>query len=316
MKPRFGIDLGGTKIEIIALAADGAVLLRQRVPTPAGDYRATLATVARLVRAAEAELGAEGSVGIGIPGSVSPTTGLIRNANSVCLNGQSLQADLEALLERPVALSNDANCFALSEATDGAAKGAASVFGVILGTGTGAGVVIGERLYPGGSGNAGEWGHNPLPWPSRDEVPGPSCWCGQHGCLETYLSGPGLARDHLAHTGQALDAAEIVRRAMAGEAAAELTLRRYENRLARGLAQVINVLDPAVIVLGGGLSNVQRLYRQVPMIWPGYVFSDCVTTDLRAPRFGDSSGVRGAAWLGAQPAGAGDALQVRNGSDL
>lgn len=300
MSPRLGIDLGGTKIEIIALDPRGETLMQRRVPTPQGRYRETLTAIAELVRLAEDALGASGSVGIGVPGSPSPSTGLMRNANSVCLNGQPLQADLEALLARPVALSNDANCLALSEATDGAARAAASVFGVILGTGTGGGVVFDGRLQAGGNGNAGEWGHNPLPWPTAAEVPGPACWCGLHGCLETYLSGPGMARDHLEHTGIALEAAEIARRAAVGDAASELTLRRYEDRLARGLAHVINILDPEVIVLGGGLSNIQRLYRNVPMIWASYVFSDRVTTRLVAPRFGDSSGVRGAAWLGAR----------------
>ncbi len=294
---RLGIDLGGSKIEIVALDADGRELLRRRVATPQGDYRATLATVAALVEAAEEELGERGSVGLGMPGAESRVSGLIKNANSTCLIGQPLKRDLETLLRRQVRLANDANCFALSEAVDGAAAGAEIVFGVILGTGCGAGVVVHERVLTGANAIAGEWGHNPLPWPQDHERPGPACYCGRHGCLETWLSGPGLARDHLAATGIELSAEEIAARAEAGDAACAATLERHEDRLARGLAQVINVLDPDVIVLGGGLSKIGRLYANVPRLWTRHVFSDHVATRLLPPAHGDSGGVRGAAWL-------------------
>ncbi|MBM4180783.1 MAG: ROK family protein [Betaproteobacteria bacterium] len=294
---RLGIDLGGSKIEIVALAGDGRELLRRRVATPQGDYRATLATVAALVEAAEAELGERGSVGLGMPGAESRVSGLIKNANSTCLIGQPLKRDLETLLRREVRLANDANCFALSEAVDGAAAGAEVVFGVILGTGCGAGVVVHGRVLTGANAIAGEWGHNPLPWPQDHERPGPACYCGKHGCLETWLSGPGLSRDHLAATGVALPAGEIAARAEAGDAACAATLERHEERLARGLAHVINVLDPDVIVLGGGLSKIGRLYANVPRLWTRHVFSDHVATRLLPPQHGDSGGVRGAAWL-------------------
>ena len=294
---RLGIDLGGSKIEILALNADGRVLLRRRVATPQGDYAATVAAVAELVTRAEAELGARGTVGIGMPGAESRVSGLIKNANSTCLIGRPLRQDLEAVLGRPVRLANDANCFALSEAVDGAAAGAEVVFGVILGTGCGAGVVVGGRVLTGANAIAGEWGHNPLPWPRDAERPGPACYCGRHGCLETWLSGPGLARDFQAAAGADLPAHAVVARAEAGDPAARAALERYEDRLARGLAQVINVLDPDVIVLGGGLSNIARLYDNVPRRWGEYVFSDHVATRLVPPCHGDSSGVRGAAWL-------------------
>lgn len=295
---RLGIDLGGSKIEIIALDRKGKVLLQRRVPTPQRDYHATLQAIVELVKAAEAGLGKQGKVGIGVPGSLSPATGLMRNANSTCLNGQPLKHDIEELLKRPVAVTNDANCFALSEATDGAGKDAGSVFAVIVGTGTGAGIVINHKILDGCNGIAGEWGHNPLPWPKTDEIPGPQCWCGLNGCIETWLSGPGLARDYYQEAGEEKTAAEIVLAAEAGEKIAEKVLQRYENRLARALAHIINVLDPEMIVLGGGLSNMQRLYKNVPEQWGEYVFSDCVNTQLLPPVFGDSSGVRGAAWLG------------------
>ena len=294
---RLGIDLGGSKIEILALNADGRVLLRRRVATPQGDYAATVAAVAELVTRAEAELGARGTVGIGMPGAESRVSGLIKNANSTCLIGRPLRQDLEAVLGRPVRLANDANCFALSEAVDGAAAGAEVVFGVILGTGCGAGVVVGGRVLTGANAIAGEWGHNPLPWPRDAERPGPACYCGRHGCLETWLSGPGLARDFQAAAGADLPAHAVVARAEAGDPAARAALERHEDRLARGLAQVINVLDPDVIVLGGGLSNIARLYDNVPRRWGEYVFSDHVATRLVPPCHGDSSGVRGAAWL-------------------
>jgi fructokinase len=290
---RIGIDLGGTKIELIALDDRGGERLRRRVATPQGDYAGTLDAIAGLAAWAEAELGERATVGIGTPGAISPTTGLMKNSNSVCLNGQPLRQDLEARLGRPVAIANDANCFALSEATDGAAAGADVVFGVIIGTGCGAGVVVHGRPLTGPNAIAGEWGHNPLPWPEVSEQPGPACYCGKSGCLETWLSGPGLAHDH----GLGLQAPEIVARAAAGDATCEAALQRYEDRLARGLAHVINVLDPDVIVLGGGMSNLARLYVNVPARWGRYVFSDAVSTRLAPPKFGDSSGVRGAAWL-------------------
>jgi fructokinase len=299
----FGIDLGGTKIELLALDGTGAECWRRRVPTPQGDYAGTLEAVAGLVLEAERALGVAGTVGIGIPGSPSPTSGLIRNANSTVLNGKPLQQDLERLLERQVRLANDANCFALSEATDGAAAGAEIVFGVIVGTGTGGGIVVRGDLLTGRNAIAGEWGHNPLPWPHAGESPGPACWCGKRGCIETWLSGPGMLRDHLRYADEELSPEEIAARAAAGDAGCERTLRRYEDRLARGLAHIITVLDPDVIVLGGGMSNIARLYENVPRLWPRYVFSDNVTTELRPPRYGDSSGVRGAAWLGSKSSG-------------
>ena len=294
---RLGIDLGGTKIEIVALAPDGAELLRRRVATPQGDYYGTLQAVAQLVRDAEAELGRQGTLGIGTPGTLSRASGRLKNSNSVALNGQPILQDLEALLQRKVAISNDANCFALSEAVDGAAAGATAVFGVILGTGVGAGIVVEGRLLAGPNGIAGEWGHNPLPWPQPHELPGPACYCGKHGCIETFLSGPGMMKLDRRETGEALDSREIVRRAAQGDAVCERTLQAYENRLARGLAHVINILDPDVIVLGGGMSNIGRLYVNVPQLWGQWVFSDRVDTRLVQNQFGDSSGVRGAAWL-------------------
>jgi fructokinase len=232
-----------------------------------------------------------------MPGAISPATGLVKNANSVWLNGRPLAQDLERLLERPLRLANDANCFALSEARDGAAAGRRVVFGVILGTGTGGGVAIDGRAWRGRNAIGGEWGHNPLPWPGDGERPGPPCYCGRSGCMETFLSGPGLSRDHAAATGRTIDPEQIVAAAGAGDNAAEETLRRYDDRLARGLATVINLLDPDVIVLGGGLSNLARLYANVPRLWDRWVFSDRVETPLVPPRHGDASGVRGAAWL-------------------
>ncbi len=294
---RFGIDLGGSKIEIIALDGGGKELLRRRVATPKDDYRATLAAVAGLVGDAERELGVRGSVGIGTPGSISRATGLLRGSNSVCLNGQPIRQDLETLLGREVRITNDANCFALSEATDGAGKGAAVVFGAILGTGVGAGIVVAGRVLDGPNAIAGEWGHNPLPWPRDDERPGAPCFCGRAGCIETWLSGPGIERDHLQVTGEPLKSRDIVVRAAIGDAACAATLARYEERLARALGHVINLLDPDVIVLGGGMSNVERLYDSVPRLWGPWVFSDRVDTRLERNVHGDSSGVRGAAWL-------------------
>ena len=297
---RIGIDLGGTKTEVIALDADGRERMRRRVPTPRDDYDAILQAVATLVVDAEKECGVapgEASVGIGTPGSLSRVTGLLRGSNSVCLNGMPVKRDLEARLGRTIALANDANCFALSEATDGAGRGSGIVFGVILGTGVGGGIVVNGRVLEGRNAIGGEWGHNPLPWPNDDERPGAACFCGQHGCVETWLSGPGLVRDHRAHGGEALAAEAIVARAAGGDSACDATLVRYENRLARALAHVVNIVDPDVIVLGGGLSNVERWYKSVPRLWTRWVFSDRVDTDLVRNVHGDSSGVRGAAWL-------------------
>lgn len=287
---RIGIDLGGTKIEGLAIDADGRESLRRRVPTPAGDYHGTLSAIRALIAELESELGEKASVGIGIPGALSPATGLVKNANSTWLIGRPLDRDLADLLERSVRLANDADCFALSEASDGAAKGAPVVFGVILGTGVGGGIVINGRLLSGPNAIAGEWGHNPLPWPSDDERPGPTCYCGKKGCIETFLSGPALARDD----GRGLSAQELL---AAGDARTMASLARYEHRLARALAHVINLIDPHVIVLGGGLSNISQLYEAVPRLWERWVFSDSVQTRLCPPKHGDSSGVRGAAWL-------------------
>ena len=294
---KLGIDLGGTKIEIIALDDAGNELLRRRVSTPRGDYASTLLAITNLVQSAEAELGQRGSVGIGTPGAISKATGLLKNSNSAHLNGKPILQDLETRLQRPVKISNDANCFALSEATDGAAAGAAVVFGVIIGTGTGAGIVVHGQVLVGPNGIAGEWGHNPLPWPTQHELPGPECYCGKHGCIETFLSGPGLVKLHFAETGNLLESDEIVAMAKSGDKACERSLQNYENRLARSLAHVINILDPDVIVLGGGMSNIDRLYSNVPLLWGNWVFSDRVDTKLIRNKFGDSSGVRGAAWL-------------------
>lgn len=294
---RFGIDLGGSKTELIALDQSGAELLRHRVPSPVGDYGATLETIVQLVRYAEGQLGRQGTVGIGTPGACSRVTGYLKNSNSVWLNGRPIKGDLEAALGREVRVANDANCFALSEAVDGAAAGAEVVFGVIIGTGTGGGIVVRGRVWDGPNGIAGEWGHNPLPWPEATERPGPSCYCGQQGCIETFLSGPGMAADHDRVTGHRLTALAIAERAAAGDESCILTLERYADRMGRALAQVLNLLDPDVVVLGGGLSNIDCLYDLVPRIWEGYAFSDRVDTRLVRPRHGDSSGARGAAWL-------------------
>ena len=270
---------------------------RRRVSTPREDYKATVEAVAGMVEDLETALGTRATVGVGIPGSISPATGVVKNANSVWLIGQPLDRDLAVRLDRPVRLANDANCFALSEATDGAGRGARVVFGVIVGTGTGGGIAVDGRVLVGPNAVAGEWGHNPLPWPREGEWPGPACYCGKTSCIETFLSGPGLAEDHERATGEKVLAPELVRRAADGDGAAEATLARYEDRMARALAGVINVLDPDVIVLGGGMSNLTRLYESVPRLWTRYAFSDRVDTPLRAPIHGDSSGVRGAAWL-------------------
>jgi fructokinase len=294
---RIGVDLGGTKIELAAVDERGEVVLRRRVATPAGDYAATVEAVGALVESAEAELRLQAPVGVATPGALSLVDGRIKNANSTCLNGQPLREDLERRLQRPVRLANDANCFALSEAIDGAGAGAAIVFGVILGTGVGGGVVVDRRVLTGANAIAGEWGHNPLPAADAGDLPGPACYCGRAGCIETYLSGPGMAADHERANGERLAAEAIAARAAQGDPACEATLARHEARLARALASVINVLDPDVIVLGGGLSNIARLYESVPRLWRVHVFSDEVRTRLAPPKHGDSSGVRGAAWL-------------------
>lgn len=293
---RIGIDFGGTKIEAIGLNADGAVLARRRVPNP-GNYDAAIEAVADLVLFVEAEAGRTGSVGIGAPGSPSPRTGLMRNANSVYLNGRTFGADLEARLGRPIRLANDANCLALSEATDGAAAGARSAFAIIIGTGCGGGLVVDGRLVEGVGGVAAEIGHVSLPWPSADEAPGPECWCGLKGCLETWVSGSGLQRDHQARTGQTLDAQSIVTAARAGETAATESLDRYIDRLGRAIAAVVNIVDPEVFVLGGGLSNVAELYARLPEVVARYAFSDRWEGRIAPAVWGDASGVRGAARL-------------------
>jgi fructokinase len=294
---RLGVDLGGTKTEIIALADDGSVLLRRRIATPQGDYMATLMSIAGLVESAENELGQRGSVGIGIPGAESLATGLIKNANSTCLIGQPLKRDLQALLQREIRLANDANCFALSEAVDGSARNADVVFGIILGTGVGGGIVIKQQVLTGANAIAGEWGHNPLPLPNGDDLPLPACYCGRSGCIEAYLSGPALSADHHRHTGKKLLSDAIDHLASAGDTGCTASLRRYEHRLGRALAGIINILDPQVIVIGGGLSKMQGLYQNLPDCCRPYVFSDVFNTKFLPPMHGDSSGVRGAAWL-------------------
>lgn len=294
---RIGVDLGGTKIEAVAIDPDGRDIIRRRVAAPRGSYAQTLSAIVELVHAIERETRAQGSVGVGMPGTISPATGLVKNANSTWLNGQPLAEDLPRLLGRPVRLANDANCFALSEAIDGAAAGAAIVFGVIVGTGTGGGIVVNGRVLVGANAIAGEWGHNPLPMPQDDERPGPACYCGRAGCVETFLSGPALEREYRAAAGASVTASEIALRAQQHDPVAAACLDRYADRMARSLATVINVVDPDVIVLGGGLSNIDWLYTSVPERWGRYVFSDRVDTRLVRPMHGDSSGVRGAAWL-------------------
>lgn len=294
---RIGVDIGGTKIEAAALDRAGVVRLARRRPTPAGDYWATIAAVRALVLELEAALGRRAPVGIGMPGVLSPATGLVKNANSTCLNGHPFDRDLEAALERPLRFANDANCFALSEASDGAARWARVVFGAILGTGVGGGIIIDGRPLLGANAIAGEWGHSPLPWPADDERPGAPCYCGKAGCIETFLSGPGLTRSHAALSGESVAGAALAARAAAGEPAARRTLALYADRLARSLATVINLLDPEAIVLGGGLGQIDFLYDHVPRLWQRYVFSDQVATRLLRPTWGDASGVRGAAWL-------------------
>ncbi len=294
---RIGIDLGGTKIEAIALDEGGAPLLRERRPTPAGDYAGALGAIADLVAFVEDRLGRRGSVGVAAPGAISARTGLVKNSNSTALNGMPLERDLSDRLGRPIRLENDANCFALSEAVDGAAAGARIVFGVILGTGVGGGLVVAQRIVAGRNRIAGEWGHNPLPWPRDDERPGAPCYCGKSGCVETFLSGAGPARDYLARTGRSWNAQEIAAAAASGDAHAEACLALYQDRLARGLASLINVVDPDAIALGGGLSNIARIYDGLSEQVSRYVFSDGLDTPIRRAIHGDSSGVRGAAWL-------------------
>jgi len=294
---RIGVDLGGTKIEAIVLNQAGEEISRRRVSTPKGDYQQILLTIADLVEEVEEGLNEVATIGIGTPGAISPATGLLKNSNTVCMNGKPVKKDLVSLLGRDIRIANDANCFALSEAVDGAAAGAEVVFGVIVGTGTGGGVVVNQKLLIGKQAIAGEWGHNPLPWPEESELPGPECYCGKKGCIETFLSGPAISRDHQAHGGDKASAEQIVELAALGFERAEHTLQRYEERMAKSLASVINVLDPDVIVLGGGMSNIERLYTNVPKLLPKYVFSDVVSTLIVPPKFGDSSGVRGAAWL-------------------
>ena len=292
---RIGIDLGGTKIEIAVLRPDGTEALRHRIPTPHRDYDRTLHEIAGLVRDAEAKLGVTATVGIGIPGVISPATGRVKNANSTTLNGHTFDQDIIRVLGREVRVENDANCFTLSEAVDGAGTGHRLVFGIILGTGCGGGIAVDARVHRGPHGVAGEWGHNPLPWARLDEIPGLHCWCGQWGCLETWVAGPALARE--CDGPGALDASQIPARAAAGELKARQALARHADRLARGLAQVINLLDPDAIVLGGGLSNMDHLYTELPRLLPRHVFSDVIATPILKAKHGDSSGVRGAAWL-------------------
>ncbi len=300
LHPRIGIDLGGTKIAIVMLDPAGGVLAEQRAAAPKGDYHATIAALAGLVDAVTAKVGAAAAgatIGIGMPGSISPATGLVQNANSTWLNGKPLAQDLERALARPVRLANDANCFALSEAVDGAASGAEVVFGVILGTGCGGGLVVGGKVVNGPRGITGEWGHTPLPYPSADETPGPQCWCGRRNCMETWVSGPALAADHLRITGETDTPENIVRRSDAGDRAAAATLERHLDRLARGLGVICNIIDPEVIVLGGGLSSLRHLYSDLPARIARGIFADHTTVRIVPPRWGDASGVRGAAWL-------------------
>ena len=299
---RLGIDLGGTKIEGVVLDRRGQVLARQRVATPHRSdpveaYRAMLTAIADLVAHLEASAGSTASLGIGMPGSLSPATGLVQNANATWLNGRPLAKDLMVQLARPVRFANDANCFAISEAADGAGAGARSVLGVIVGPGCGGGVVIDGRGLDGPRGIGGEWGHNPLPWSTPDEHPGPLCWCGRRGCMETWVSGPGLAADFARATGQAATPEAMTAMAAAGDSQALAALDRHASRLARGLAHVVNLIDPEIIVLGGGLSAMPHLYDELPRRMAPHIFADTPTVDIRPPRWGDASGVRGAAWL-------------------
>ena len=294
---RIGIDLGGTKIEAAAIDPEGRIQLRRRIATPAGEYNGTIAALIGLVAEIESAIGGRATVGVGMPGTIVPETGLVKNSNSTWLNHRPLGRDVEAALGRAVRFANDANCFALSEAIDGAAAGCGTVFGAILGTGVGGGIVIDGKLLVGANAIAGEWGHNPLPSPEPDEAPGPPCYCGRSGCIETFLSGPGLAADHRRHGGGDLAGPQIVAGAAAGDPHCEASLERYADRLARALANVVNLIDPDAIVLGGGLSGCAMLYDAVPRRWSRHIFSDRIVTRLLPPAHGDSSGVRGAAWL-------------------
>lgn len=298
---RIGIDLGGTKIEGLLLDCDGIERVRQRIAAPHRNYQATLEAVASLVamlRANVTDAPELITVGVGMPGSISPTTGVVQNANSTWLNGQPFHKDLAAALKLPLRTANDANCFALSEAIDGAAKNATSVFGVILGTGVGGSMIHNGHIVDGPRATGGEWGHNPLPWPEADEYPGPECWCGRRGCLETWISGPGMAADHRRKTGESLTAEEIARHAGDEDhPAARATLDRHASRLARGLAHVANIIDPDVIVLGGGLSQMKHLYQVLPALIAPHLFADTTLIEVRPPQWGDASGARGAAWL-------------------
>jgi fructokinase len=294
---RIGIDLGGTKIEGLAIDDQGRELARHRMDTPRDDYDATIMAMAGLVRRLEEEIGETGTVGAGIPGSISRVTGLVKNSNSTWLNGRPLDRDLTAALGREVRIANDANCFAVSEATDGAAAGSRVVFGVILGTGCGGGVALDARVHDGPNGVAGEWGHNPLPWQSPEEYPGPTCYCGKRGCMEMWVSGTGIALDYKTATGRTRTTREIVSDFEAGDREATAAVERFEDRLARGLAQVINILDPDVIVIGGGVSRAEHIYEALPKKLPVYVFGGEVSTPVLPAKYGDSSGVRGAAWL-------------------
>jgi fructokinase len=300
---RIGIDLGGTKIAAVVLSDSGERVWDARVATPKGDYLATLDAIADLVGAAERASGERSTIGVGMPGAISPATGLVKNANSTWLNGRPFHIDLERRLGQPVRVANDANCLAVSEAVDGAGAGAAVVFGVILGTGVGGGIAVRGTAIAGANAIAGEWGHNPLPWPDDDERPGPACYCGRHGCLETFLSGPGLAADHERRSGEVLTSEDVLAQAAAGDARAQVAAHTWERRLAKSLATVINLLDPDVIVVGGGLSRAARIYDAVPQLWSRWVFSDHVATKFVPAKFGDASGVRGAAWLWEPPAG-------------
>jgi len=296
---RIGIDLGGTKIEAIALDDNGKECFRKRISSPQGSYQNTLNALINLVNETETTTQTIATVGIGIPGMISPQTGLVKNANSTWLIGQPLKHDLELSLKREVRIENDANCFVVSEATDGAAKNADVVFGVIIGTGTGGGIYLRGKSLIGANAIAGEWGHNSLPWPDKEELDGRKCYCGQQGCIETWLSGPGFSYDHKTHNNleKTFSAKEIIIAAEDGDKKAQASLQRYEKRLAKSLASIINVIDPDVIVLGGGMSNIKSLYQNVPKLWGKYIFSDEVVTKLVPPQHGDASGVRGAAWL-------------------
>lgn len=299
MRPttRLGIDLGGTKIEVLVINEAGNELFRKRIATPKDSYQQIIDAITSLVSSAEKELQQKSTIGICTPGSLSPASNLLRNSNTNCLNGQPFKKDLEVTLNQEVRMANDANCFALSEAIDGAAENENTVFGVIVGTGVGGGLVVKQKVLVGRNAIAGEWGHNPLPWPERDELELHHCWCGQKGCIETFLSGPGLESDYFSKTQKKIPAVQILQESEQGDIKAEQTIAGYENRMARGLAHVINLFDPDVIVLGGGMSNVKRLYENVPNLWGKWIFSDVINTKLKQATYGDSSGVRGAAWL-------------------